>query len=37
MGILQMKLNSEGRKRTIANERLDDFYKDLSSLKRLLS
>jgi len=37
MGILQMKLNSEGRKRAVATERLDDLYKDLSSFKRLLS
>jgi len=35
--ILQMKINSEGKKRAIANERLDDLYKDSSSLKQLLT
>jgi len=36
LGILQLKLNSEGRKRIIAKERLGDLHTDLQSLKRLI-
>jgi len=36
MGMLQLKINSEGKKRAVANERLDDLYKDLTTLKQLL-
>jgi len=36
MGMLQLKINSEGKKRAVTNERLDDLYKDLTTLKQLL-
>lgn len=37
LGILQMKLNAEAKKRSNFTERMDDMHKDLTTVRQLLT